>query len=124
MLRGDFGISFTQQNRRVNDIIRDHFPVSAATLGILAIIFAATGGILWGALTAIYRNRTTRYLHYVSGHPGHLRTVFRICRPWTVAVGQYQQLGRRISSTRGRLGKFRSHADACTRAGLRAPWHF
>jgi len=56
MLRGDFGISFTQQNRRVNDIIRDHFPVSA-TLGILAIFFAAIGGILWGALTAIYRNQ-------------------------------------------------------------------
>ena len=56
MLRGDFGISFTQQNRRVNDIIRDHFPVSA-TLGLLAIFFAATGGVIWGALTAIYRNR-------------------------------------------------------------------
>ena len=56
MLQGDFGISFTQQNRRVNDIIRDHFPVSA-TLGILAIFFATCGGILWGALTAIYRNR-------------------------------------------------------------------
>src|SRR5690606_28595207 len=28
MLQGDFGISFTQHNRRVNDIIRDHFPVS------------------------------------------------------------------------------------------------
>ena len=52
----DFGISFTQQNRRVNDIIKDHFPVSA-TLGVLAIFFAATGGILFGALTAIYRNR-------------------------------------------------------------------
>lgn len=56
MLSGDFGISFTQQNRKVNDIIRDHFPVSAI-LGLLAIFFAATGGILWGALTAIYRNR-------------------------------------------------------------------
>jgi len=56
MLKGDFGISFTQQNRRVNDIIQDHFPVSA-TLGILAILFASMGGILWGALTAIYRNR-------------------------------------------------------------------
>ncbi len=56
MLKGDFGISFTQQNRKVNDIIRDHFPVSA-TLGVLAIFFAATGGVLWGALTAIYRNR-------------------------------------------------------------------
>ncbi|XOV90380.1 MAG: ABC transporter permease [Pseudomonadota bacterium] len=56
MLKGDFGISFTQQNRKVNDIIRDHFPVSA-TLGVLAILIAALGGILWGALTAIYRNR-------------------------------------------------------------------
>jgi ABC-type dipeptide/oligopeptide/nickel transport system permease component len=56
MLQGDFGISFTQQNRQVNDIIRDHFPVSA-TLGILAVLFAALGGVLWGALTALYRNR-------------------------------------------------------------------
>ena len=56
MLRGDFGISFTQENRRVNDIIREHFPVSA-TLGILAVVFAAFGGILWGALTALFRNR-------------------------------------------------------------------
>lgn len=56
MLRGDFGISFTQENRLVNDIIRDHFPVSAV-LGVLAIIFAAAGGVLWGALTALFRNR-------------------------------------------------------------------
>lgn len=56
MLQGDFGISFTQQNRRVNDIIREHFPVSAI-LGILAVVIAALGGMLWGALTALYRNR-------------------------------------------------------------------
>jgi len=56
MMRGDFGISFTQKNRHVNDIIRDHFPVSA-TLGILALTIAALGGITWGALTALYRNR-------------------------------------------------------------------
>lgn len=54
--QGDFGISFTQENRKVNDIIREHFPVSA-TLGILAILFAGVGGILWGTLTALYRNR-------------------------------------------------------------------
>ena len=54
--QGDFGISFTQENREVNDIIREHFPVSA-TLGILAVVFATLGGVLWGALTAIYRNR-------------------------------------------------------------------
>lgn len=56
MLHGDFGISFTQQNRKVNDIIREHFPVSA-TLGVLAILIATVGGVLWGALTAVYRNR-------------------------------------------------------------------
>ncbi len=56
MLSGDFGISFTQENRLVNDIIREHFPISAI-LGVLAIVFAAGGGILWGALTALYRNK-------------------------------------------------------------------
>ncbi len=56
MAKGDFGISYTQQNREVNDIIREGFPVSA-TLGILAITFAALGGILLGALTATYRNK-------------------------------------------------------------------
>ncbi len=56
MLQGDFGISFTQQNRSVNDIIREAFPVSAQ-LGVLALVFAALGGILFGALTALNRNR-------------------------------------------------------------------
>lgn len=56
MLRGDFGISYTQQNRRVNDIIREHFAVSA-TLGLLALLFATAGAVLWGTLSAIYRDR-------------------------------------------------------------------
>ncbi len=56
MVQGDFGISYTQKNRRVNDIIREHFPVSAV-LGVLALIIATAGGIIWGALTAIYRDR-------------------------------------------------------------------
>lgn len=56
MLQGDFGIAFSEENRSVNDIIREHFPVSA-TLGLLSLLFATLGGVLWGALTAIYRNR-------------------------------------------------------------------
>jgi ABC-type dipeptide/oligopeptide/nickel transport system permease component len=56
MARGDFGVSFTQQNREVNDIIREHFPVSAL-LGLLAIGFAALGGVFWGALTARWNGR-------------------------------------------------------------------
>ena len=59
--RGDFGISFTQENREVNDIIREHFPVSAI-LGVLAVLFAALGGVLWGSLTALYRNRLPDYI--------------------------------------------------------------
>ncbi|MBF0135738.1 MAG: ABC transporter permease [Magnetococcales bacterium] len=56
MLRGDFGISFTQKNRRVNDIIREHFPVSAI-LGVVALVFAVAGALLWGGITARYHNR-------------------------------------------------------------------
>ncbi|MDA1371089.1 MAG: ABC transporter permease [Proteobacteria bacterium] len=61
LVQGDFGISFTQENREVNDIIREHFPVSAI-LGILAVMFATVGGVLFGALTAIYRNRLPDYV--------------------------------------------------------------
>jgi oligopeptide transport system permease protein len=56
MAKGDFGISFTQQNRSVNDIISAHFPVSA-TLGVLAVVIATIGGILYGSLAALFRNR-------------------------------------------------------------------
>ena len=56
LLQGDFGISFTQKNRRVNDILWEHFPVSAV-LGVLALLIATLGGVLWGALTALYRDR-------------------------------------------------------------------
>jgi ABC-type dipeptide/oligopeptide/nickel transport system permease component len=56
LAQGDLGISFTQKNREVNDIIREHFPVSA-TLGIMAVVFAALGGSLFGAITALHRNK-------------------------------------------------------------------
>jgi ABC-type dipeptide/oligopeptide/nickel transport system permease component len=56
MATGDFGISFTQPNRSVNDIIRKHFPISAV-LGLLALFVSTVGGILLGALTARLRGR-------------------------------------------------------------------
>ncbi len=56
MIRGDFGLSFKHENRPVNKVIAERFPVSAI-LGILAIVIAGMGGVLWGALTALYRNR-------------------------------------------------------------------
>lgn len=65
MVRGDFGISFTQKNRSVNDIIRDHFPISAQ-LGVLALLWATIGGIVFGAVTAYYRNRWPDYVSVVA----------------------------------------------------------
>jgi ABC-type dipeptide/oligopeptide/nickel transport system permease component len=58
MARGDFGISFTQQNRSVNDIIREHFPISAI-LGVLALTFSTIGGVLLGSISARFRGRMT-----------------------------------------------------------------
>lgn len=65
MLQGDFGLSFTQRNRRVNDIIRDHFPVSAL-LGIIALLIAVIGGILFGAITALCKNKWPDHLIMVA----------------------------------------------------------
>jgi ABC-type dipeptide/oligopeptide/nickel transport system permease component len=56
MARGDFGISFTQPNRSVNDIIKKHFPVSAK-LGLFSLFFATLGGIAFGAAAARSRGR-------------------------------------------------------------------
>ncbi|MBV1880937.1 MAG: ABC transporter permease [Pseudomonadales bacterium] len=56
MLQGDFGYSYTQRNRKVNDIIRDHFPVSAL-LGVIALLIAVSGGVVFGAITAVYKDR-------------------------------------------------------------------
>jgi len=61
MARGDFGISFTQQNRRVNDIIRAHFPVSAL-LGVIALFIAVVGAVVWGAVSAHFRQRWPDHL--------------------------------------------------------------
>ncbi len=61
LVRGDLGISFVHENQSVNDIISERFPVSAI-LGILALFIAAIGGVIWGALTALYRNQLPDYI--------------------------------------------------------------
>lgn len=55
-LHGDFGISFKQENRTVNEIIAEHFPKSAL-LGIMALTFALCFGPLLGAIAALNRGR-------------------------------------------------------------------
>lgn len=56
LLQGDLGTSYTQVNRSVNNIIADHFPVSAM-LGLLALLFALLGGLMLGSLAAIFSGR-------------------------------------------------------------------
>jgi len=53
---GDFGVSFTQQNRAVNDIIREHFAVSAS-LGVVALLMAFGGALLLASIAALWRRR-------------------------------------------------------------------
>ncbi len=60
LLQGDLGPSFKYENRTVNSIIRESFPVSAA-LGSLAIALSLSAGILAGIVAALRQNRWQDY---------------------------------------------------------------
>jgi oligopeptide transport system permease protein len=57
----DLGPSLVQRNQSVNDIIKEHFPVSLK-LGILAMLWAVIVGIPLGVLSALKQNSITDYL--------------------------------------------------------------
>ncbi len=61
VLRGDLGPSYLQRNRSVNDIIRDHLPVSFQ-LGLLALGFGLLLGIPIGVISAMRQNTWMDYL--------------------------------------------------------------
>lgn len=54
LLHGDFGISYQQVGRSVNDIIASSFPASAE-LGLYSLIFAVVFGLLLGITAALRR---------------------------------------------------------------------
>ncbi len=54
-LHGDFGVSYKQENRRVNDIIKDHFWVSGV-LGLTALVGALVVGVFLGVVAALKRH--------------------------------------------------------------------
>ncbi len=56
LVQGDLGISYVQENRRVNDIIRHHFPVSAV-LGLVALCIAVFGAIILGQVASRYQGK-------------------------------------------------------------------
>jgi ABC-type dipeptide/oligopeptide/nickel transport system permease component len=61
LLRFDFGPVYSSRSRRVNDIFRDHLPISAQ-LGVLAMFIALGIGIPLGILAALKQNSFWDYL--------------------------------------------------------------
>jgi len=61
---GDFGISFKQENRTVNDIIKNHFGTSAI-LGITALLGALLWGVILGVIAGLKRNKWQDYFAMV-----------------------------------------------------------
>lgn len=60
LIQGDLGPSYFSKSRTVNEIIADHFPVSAA-LGAGALGFALIFGLLLGIIAALKRNTIIDY---------------------------------------------------------------
>ncbi len=60
VVRGDFGDSLKYEGQSVNEIIRRHFPYSAA-IGVLAYLLALVLGLSAGIFAALKQNSTTDY---------------------------------------------------------------
>jgi ABC-type dipeptide/oligopeptide/nickel transport system permease component len=56
----DLGVSMRQRNRDVNDVVREHFPVSLK-LGAMAMLFAIVFGIPLGIVAALRQNTVVDY---------------------------------------------------------------
>lgn len=59
-LQGDFGESYQRRTQQVGDIISRTFPTSFH-LGVMALTFAATGGVILGVLAAVNQNGAMDY---------------------------------------------------------------
>ena len=57
----DLGVSMRQRNRDVNDIVREHFPVSIK-LGAFAMLFAVVFGVPLGIIAALRQNTIVDYV--------------------------------------------------------------
>lgn len=64
LLKGDLGISMRSTSRTVNEMIKQHFPVSAE-LGLWALIYAMTTGLALGVIAALRRNRAPDHVSMV-----------------------------------------------------------
>ncbi len=60
LLKGDLGVSMRSETRTVNEMIAQHFPVSAR-LGLWALCYAVIGGLVLGVVASLWRNRWPDY---------------------------------------------------------------
>ena len=74
----DLGPSLVQRNQTVNDIIKEHFPVSLK-LGCLAMIWAVLVGIPLGVIAALKQNTIIDYVTMVFVNLGYAIPNFLVC---------------------------------------------
>ena len=74
----DLGPSLVQRNRDVNDVIKDHFPVSLK-LGCLAMLWAVIVGIPLGVISALKQNTIVDYVTMVFVNLGYAIPNFLVC---------------------------------------------
>ena len=74
----DLGPSLVQRNRDVNDVIKEHFPVSLK-LGCLAMLWAVIVGIPLGVISALKQNTIVDYVTMVFVNLGYAIPNFLIC---------------------------------------------
>jgi ABC-type dipeptide/oligopeptide/nickel transport system permease component len=73
----DLGVSMRQRNRDVNDIVREHFPVSLK-LGGLSMLFAIVFGIPLGIIAALRQNTIVDYIAMAIVNAGYALPNFLI----------------------------------------------
>jgi oligopeptide transport system permease protein len=73
----DFGPSLVQRNRDVNDVVREHFPVSMK-LGALSMLFAIVFGIPLGIIAALRQNTVVDYVAMAIVNAGYALPNFLI----------------------------------------------
>src|SRR3954454_12953073 len=78
VMRFDLGPSLVLRNQSVNDIIKEHFPVSLK-LGCLAMLWAVIIGIPLGVLSALKQNTIVDYVTMVFVNLGYAIPNFLIC---------------------------------------------
>ena len=78
VVRFDLGPSLVQRNQSVNDIIKEHFPVSFK-LGLLAITWAVLIGVPLGVLSALKQNTVVDYVTMIFVNLGYAIPNFLIC---------------------------------------------